>query len=184
MTIFSSLQHDRTFLSTGHSHSSGPPPASASSLRGNHRARLQPPPVPPRPPRPPVPPRRAPASRRHTACDWLLALPVSRGERVALRPALLLVTAARQRADPPRRGKAGGGRGGGTGGGCRFRNRRSSSPSRGLRGLGRVGPRRAGPLGVEAAWGRAGRPEVQVRRPRVLTRRGRGRRPRWSPPLA
>lgn len=58
-------------------------------------------------------------------------------------------------------GKAGG-RGGGTGGGCRFRNRRSSSPTRRLRGLGRVGPRRAGPLGVEAVWGRAGRPEAQV----------------------
>lgn len=47
-----------------------------------------------------------------------------------------------------------------------------------------VGPRRAGPLGVEAVCGRVGRPEAQVRRPRVLARRSWGRRPRASPPLA
>lgn len=106
-----------------------------------------------------------------------------KSERVVLRAALLLVTAAAAARGPEEEGKAGG-RGGGTGGGCRFRNRRSSSPTRRLRGLGRVGPRRAGPLGVEAVWGRAGRPEAQVRRPRVLARRAWGRRPRRSPPLA
>ena len=77
----------------------------------------------------------------------------------------------RPRARTRRGGEAGGGGGcggcgGGTGGGSRFRNRRSSWLTLGLRGLGRVGPRGAGPLGVEAAWERAGW-RGQVRRPRA-----------------
>lgn len=75
-----------------------PPPPAARG--GNRGALLQPAPVLPRPPRLL---RRAPASRRRTACDWLLALPVSRGERVALRAAILI------------------GHGGGGGGGARTR---------------------------------------------------------------
>ncbi|XP_013377746.1 PREDICTED: ESX-1 secretion-associated protein EspK-like [Chinchilla lanigera] len=96
-----------------------------------------------------------PASRSQAACDWLTALPIERG--CASRSGQCSHWSRRRRRRAPSRqgGEAGGG-GGGTGGGCRFRNRRSSSLTRGLGGLGRVGPRRAGPLGVEAAWGRAG----------------------------
>lgn len=94
-----------------------------------------------------------PASLSQDAHDWLAALLVARGGRAVRRPALPLVVAAAAVWRARRGGVAGGG---GTGGGCRFRNRRSSSLTRGLRGLGRVGPRRAGPLEVEAAWAQAG----------------------------
>ncbi|CAK7300460.1 hypothetical protein VULLAG_LOCUS8309 [Vulpes lagopus] len=104
--------------------------------------------------------RHVPASRGQAARDWLAAPSVTGGGRSAPRRALLLVAAAAAaaaRARPGRAGEAGGGGGGGAGGGCRFRNRRSSSLTRGAARPGCVGPRRAGPLGAEAAWGgRAG----------------------------
>lgn len=92
----------------------------------------------------------------------------------------------RRRARPQRGGEAGGSGGGGTGGGCRFRNRRSTSVTRGLRGLGSSGRAargrwewrppgggRAGGAGKEAAGRRA--------EGRRGGRGGAGRLPRCRP---
>ncbi|XP_053462164.1 translation initiation factor IF-2-like, partial [Nycticebus coucang] len=145
-----------------HGTGSPPPPASGSSqgTAGGATSRRQLRPHPPHPAAAPSRgqrPRRVPASPSQTARDWLERLPVWRRGCVVRSPALPLVEAAAAARAGSRRGGEAGGRGGGTGGGCRFRNRRSSSLTRGLRGLGRVRPRRAGLLGAEAAWGRAGR---------------------------
>lgn len=102
------------------------------------------------PPRPPVPPRRGPTPPPRAR------LPQPGRSRLAGGAAHCEGRARHTQVGAPigraaavvrvaGRGREAGGCG--TGGGCGFRNRRSSS----LRGLGRVGPRRAGPLGVEAA---------------------------------